>query len=81
MLDPGTGRAAVRFAISARDPDGWYSEGQIRVDSQRRRTMTTVLSCACLRAETGVCRQNRDCAWPDRFQTAGKHLARRLVQG
>jgi len=34
MLDPKTNKPAVRFAIEGRDPDGWYSEGQIRVTSQ-----------------------------------------------
>ncbi len=34
MLDPRTNKPAVRFAIEGRDPDGWYSEGQIRVTSQ-----------------------------------------------
>jgi len=36
MLDPRTDRPAVRFAIAGRDPDGWYREGQIRVESQPR---------------------------------------------
>jgi hypothetical protein len=27
----------VRFAISGRDQDGWYGEGQIRVAVERRR--------------------------------------------
>ena len=36
MLDPRTGKPAVRFAITGRDADGWYSEGQIRVTSQPR---------------------------------------------
>lgn len=36
MLDPGSGRPAVRFAIAARDSDGWYREGQIRVNAQQR---------------------------------------------
>jgi hypothetical protein len=37
MLDPGSNKPAVRLAIAGRDSDGWYSEGQIRVDSQHRR--------------------------------------------
>jgi len=36
MLDPWNGKPAVRFAIAGRDPDGWYSEGQIRVSSKQR---------------------------------------------
>jgi hypothetical protein len=36
MLDPRSAKPAVRFAIAGRDPDGWYSEGQIRVTSQSR---------------------------------------------
>ena len=35
MLDPRTSKPAVRFAIAGRDPDGWYSQGQIHVTSQR----------------------------------------------
>ncbi|HMC74477.1 MAG TPA: DUF4832 domain-containing protein, partial [Terriglobales bacterium] len=35
MLDPRGGKPAVRFAIAGRDPDGWYSEGQIRVTPPR----------------------------------------------
>jgi hypothetical protein len=35
MLDPRSGKPAVRFAIAGRDPDGWYSEGQIRVTPPR----------------------------------------------
>jgi len=31
LLDPRTGKPAVRFGIAGRDPDDWYSEGQIRV--------------------------------------------------
>jgi hypothetical protein len=31
MLDPRSGKPAVRFAIAGRDADGWYSEGQIQV--------------------------------------------------
>jgi hypothetical protein len=34
MLDPRSGKPAVRLAIAGRDPDGWYTEGQIRIDSQ-----------------------------------------------
>lgn len=37
MLDPRTGKPAVRFAIAGRDPDGWYGEGHIRVAAERRR--------------------------------------------
>jgi hypothetical protein len=33
MLDPRSGRPAVRFAIAGRDSDGWYSEGKIRVNA------------------------------------------------
>ena len=33
MLDPRSGKPAIRFAIAGRDPDGWYSEGQVRVSS------------------------------------------------
>ncbi|MBV8894041.1 MAG: DUF4832 domain-containing protein [Acidobacteria bacterium] len=33
MLDPRSGKPAVRFAITGRDSDGWYNEGQIRVTS------------------------------------------------
>lgn len=36
MLDPRSGRPAVRFAIAGRDADGWYNEGQIRVASEPR---------------------------------------------
>jgi hypothetical protein len=36
MLDPRSAKPGVRFAIAGRDPDGWYSEGQIRVTSQSR---------------------------------------------
>jgi len=35
MLDPRSGKPAVRFAIAGRDADGWYGEGQIRVTSPR----------------------------------------------
>jgi hypothetical protein len=35
MLDPRSGRPAVRFAIAGRDSDGWYSEGQIHVHRQQ----------------------------------------------
>jgi hypothetical protein len=31
MLDPRTSKPAIQFGIVGRDPDGWYSEGQIRV--------------------------------------------------
>jgi hypothetical protein len=31
MLDPRSGKPAIRFAIAGRDADGWYSEGQIVV--------------------------------------------------
>jgi hypothetical protein len=37
MLDPRSGKPAVRFAFAGRDPDGWYTEGQIKVSSQQRR--------------------------------------------
>ena len=33
MLDPRSGRPAVRFAIAGRDSDGWYSEGEMRVNA------------------------------------------------
>lgn len=33
MLDPGTGKPGVRFAIAGRDPDGWYNLGSIQVTS------------------------------------------------
>ena len=36
MLDPRSGKPAIRFAIAGRDPDGWYSEGQVRVSSPQR---------------------------------------------
>jgi Domain of unknown function (DUF4832)/Beta-galactosidase len=36
MLDPRSGKPAIRFAITGRDSDGWYSEGQIRVISNDR---------------------------------------------
>jgi len=36
MLDPRSGKPAIRFAIAGRDPDGWYNEGQVRVSSQPR---------------------------------------------
>src|SRR5207253_3000433 len=31
ILDPRSGKPAIRFAIAGRDPDGWYTEGQIRL--------------------------------------------------
>jgi Domain of unknown function (DUF4832)/Beta-galactosidase len=31
MLDPRTGKPAVRFAITGRDEDGWYTLGSVRV--------------------------------------------------
>ena len=34
MLDPRSGKPAVRFAIAGRDADGWYSEGQIQVSKR-----------------------------------------------
>jgi hypothetical protein len=34
MLDPRTGSPVVRFAIAGRDEDGWYSEGQIKVEKK-----------------------------------------------
>jgi hypothetical protein len=34
MLDPRTGKPAVRLAIAGRDRDGWYSLGSIYVTSQ-----------------------------------------------
>jgi hypothetical protein len=37
MLDPRTGKPAVRFGIAGRDSDGWYSEGHIRVAVERGR--------------------------------------------
>jgi len=36
MLDPRSGKPAIRFAIAGRDPDGWYSEGQVRISSPQR---------------------------------------------
>jgi hypothetical protein len=36
MLDPRSGKPAIRFAIADRDSDGWYSEGQVRVSSPQR---------------------------------------------
>ena len=36
MLDPRSGKPAIRFAIAGRDPDGWYTEGQIRVSAKQR---------------------------------------------
>jgi len=35
MLDPRSGKPAIRFAIVGRDPDGWYTEGQIRVSAEQ----------------------------------------------
>jgi hypothetical protein len=37
MLDPRSDKPVIHFAIAGRDSDGWYSEGQIRVTSQRPR--------------------------------------------
>jgi hypothetical protein len=34
MLDPRSGKPAIRFAIAGRDADGWYSQGQIRVSAR-----------------------------------------------
>jgi Domain of unknown function (DUF4832)/Beta-galactosidase len=34
MLDPRSGKPAVRFAIAGLDADGWYSEGQIQVSKR-----------------------------------------------
>jgi len=34
MLDPHSGKPAVRFAIAGRDADGWYNEGQIQVSKR-----------------------------------------------
>jgi hypothetical protein len=34
MLDPRSGKPVVRFGIAARDPDGWYTEGQIRIEAR-----------------------------------------------
>ena len=34
MLDPRSGKPAIRFAMAGRDPDGWYTEGQIRVSAE-----------------------------------------------
>jgi hypothetical protein len=31
LLDPRTGKPAVRLAIAGRDSDGWYTEGQIQI--------------------------------------------------
>ena len=31
LLDPGTGKPAIRLAISGREPDGWYPLGTINV--------------------------------------------------
>jgi hypothetical protein len=31
LLDPGTGKPAIRLAISGREPDGWYPLGNINV--------------------------------------------------
>ena len=36
MLDPRSGKPAIRFAIAGRDPDGWYTEGQMRVSAKQR---------------------------------------------
>lgn len=36
MLDPRSAEPAVRFAIAGRDPDGWYTEGQIQVLPEQR---------------------------------------------
>ena len=33
MLDPRSGKPAIRFAIEGREQDGWYNEGQIQVTS------------------------------------------------
>jgi len=33
MLDPRSGKPAIRFAIEGRDQDGWYNEGQIQITS------------------------------------------------
>ncbi|HVO62579.1 MAG TPA: DUF4832 domain-containing protein [Terriglobales bacterium] len=35
MLDPQSGKPAVRFAIGGRDADGWYNEGQIHITSKQ----------------------------------------------
>jgi hypothetical protein len=35
LLDALSGKPAVRLAIAGRDPDGWYSEGQIRVTAEQ----------------------------------------------
>jgi hypothetical protein len=35
MLDTRSGKPVVRFGIAGRDPDGWYSEGQIQVSRQQ----------------------------------------------
>ena len=35
MLDPRSGKPIIRFAIAGRDPDGWYTEGQIRVSARQ----------------------------------------------
>jgi len=31
LLDPRSGKPAVRLAIAGRDADGWYQQGQLRV--------------------------------------------------
>jgi hypothetical protein len=31
MLDPRSGKPAIRFAIEGREQDGWYNEGQIQI--------------------------------------------------
>jgi hypothetical protein len=36
MLDPHSRKPAIRFAIAGRDDEGWYSEGQIRVEPERQ---------------------------------------------
>jgi hypothetical protein len=36
MLDRHANQPAIRLAIAGRDPDGWYSEGHIRVTAEQR---------------------------------------------
>jgi hypothetical protein len=31
LIDPGTGKPAIRLAIEGREPDGWYPLGTIHV--------------------------------------------------
>jgi hypothetical protein len=34
MLDPRTGKPAIRFAVEGRQEDGWYAMGSLRVKTQ-----------------------------------------------